>query len=431
MKKGLALLLCVCLALTALAGCSGKTKEMQKVTVCEVTHSIFYAPQYVALAKGFFADEGLDVELSNGGGADKVMSAVLSGNVDIGFAGPEASIYVYNEGKEDYTEVFAQVTKCDGSFLVGREKDASFTWDKLAGKHILPGRKGGVPYMAFEYAIRKNGMDPASDLLLDNSIQFDNMTGAFLGGTGDYVTMFEPTASSVEAEGKGYIVAAVGEEAGEMPYTAYFAKKSFIEKNADMIQRFTNAVYKGQKWVAEHSAAEIAEVVKDSFPDTDIALLTSAVQRYKDIGAYSTDPVLTQESFDLLQTVMTAAGELEKTARKQYLCGKGDAVKRYDTIKKRPAKGALTQENIGFGLTVLAHSVLKKPGNPQRIARLFSRTVHPKPPGQNCAAPLKREFSMQSKENCRRHPLWLSRRFDEAMRGNSRFKDDVFLRQHA
>ena len=185
MKKGLALLLCVCLALTALAGCSGKTKEMQKVTVCEVTHSIFYAPQYVALAKGFFADEGLDVERSSGGGADKVVGEVLSGNVDIGFAGPEASIYVYNEGKEDYTEVFAQVTKCDGSFLVGREKDASFTWDKLAGKHILPGRKGGVPYMAFEYAIRKNGMDPASDLLLDNSIQFDNMTGAFLGGTGD------------------------------------------------------------------------------------------------------------------------------------------------------------------------------------------------------------------------------------------------------
>ena len=222
-----------------------------------------------------------------------------------------------------------------------------------------------------------------------------------------------------------------------MPYTAYFAKKSYIEDNADMIQRFTNAVYKGQKWVAEHSAAgNRGGGQQTASPDTDIALLTSAVQRYKDIGAYSTDPVLTQESFDLLQTVMTAAGELEKTAparrdREQYLCGKGDAVKRYDTIKKRPAKGALTQENIGFGLTVLAHSALKKPGNPQRIARLFSRTVHPKPPGQNCAAPLKREFSMQSKENCRRHPLWLSRRFDEAMRGNSRFKDDVFLRQHA
>lgn len=313
MKKVLACLLAVCLAALALAGC-GEKAATQKVTLCEVTHSIFYAPQYVAIAKGFFAEEGLEVELSNGGGADKVMSAVLSGSVDIGFAGPEASVYVYNEGKEDYTEVFAQMTRCDGSFLVGREKDDAFTWDKLAGANILPGRKGGVPYMAFEYALRKNGLDPASDLTLDNSVQFDNMTGAFLGGTGDYVTMFEPTASSVEAEGKGYIVASVGEEAGEMPYTAYFAKKSYIEKNADLIQRFTNAVWKGQQWVDQHSAAEIAEVVKDSFPDTDAALLTSAIQRYKDIGAYSTDPVLTEESFNLLQTVITEAGELTQPA---------------------------------------------------------------------------------------------------------------------
>jgi len=313
MKKVLALLVAVCLMALPLAGCGGQDTA-QKVTLCEVTHSIFYAPQYVAIAKGFFAEEGLEIELSNGGGADKVMSAVLSGSVDIGFAGPEASIYVYNEGKADYTEVFAQVTKCDGSFLVGREKDDAFTWEKLAGAHILPGRKGGVPYMAFEYALRKNGLDPASDVELDNSVQFDNMTGAFLGGTGDYVTMFEPTASSVEAEGKGYIVASVGEEAGEMPYTAYFAKKSYIEKNADLIQRFTNAIYKGQQWVAQHTAAEIAEAVKDSFPDTDTALLESAIQRYKDIGAYSTDPVLTEESFNLLQTVMTEAGELTQTA---------------------------------------------------------------------------------------------------------------------
>lgn len=314
MKKCLALAAALCLAAAALAGCGGAARGMEKVTLCEVTHSIFYAPQYVALAKGFFAEEGLEVELSNGGGADKVMSAVLSGSVDIGFAGPEASIYVYNEGKEDYTEVFAQMTKCDGSFLVGREKAESFTWASLAGSHILPGRKGGVPYMAFEYALRKNGLDPAADVLLDNSVQFDNMTGAFLGGTGDYVTMFEPTASSVEAEGKGYIVASVGEEAGEMPYTAYFAKKSFIAEHADLIQRFTNAIYKGQQWVAQHSAEEIAETVKDSFPDTDPALLASAIQRYKDIGAYSTDPVLTEESFDLLQTVMTEAGELTQTA---------------------------------------------------------------------------------------------------------------------
>lgn len=313
MKKVMALLLCGALALGAFAGCGAET-GLQKVRLCEVTHSIFYAPQYVALEKGFFAEEGLDVELSNGGGADKVMSAVLSDNIDIGFAGPESCVYVYNEGKEDYTEVFAQLTKRDGSFLVAREPDEGFTWDKLKGTHILPGRKGGVPYMAFEYAIRQNGMDPATDMYLDNSIQFDNMTGAFLGGTGDYVTMFEPTASSVQAEGKGYIVAAVGDEAGDIPYTAYFAKKSYIEKNSELIQKFTNAIYKGQQWVQTHTAAEVAEAVKGQFADTDVALLESAVQRYKDIGAYSLDPVMTQDSFDRLQEVITLAGELKEKA---------------------------------------------------------------------------------------------------------------------
>ena len=313
-NKMIALALTTVLCLGALTGCGRSEASLEKVTVCEVTHSIFYAPQYAAMALGFFEEEGLDVELSNGGGADKVMSAVLSGSIDIGFAGPEASIYVYNEGKEDFTQVFAQMTKRDGSFLVARQPDDAFTWDKLKGAHILPGRKGGVPYMAFEYAIRKNGMDPATDMNLDTSVQFDNMTGAFLGGTGDYVTMFEPTASAVQAEGKGYIVAAVGDEAGEIPYTAYFAKKSYLAENADLVQRFTNAVYKGQQWVQEHTAREVAEAVQDSFADTDLELLESAVQRYKDIGAYSTDPVMTRESFDLLQTVMTEAGELTQTA---------------------------------------------------------------------------------------------------------------------
>lgn len=309
----MALALVCALALTVFAGCGAKTENV-KVRLCEVTHSIFYAPQYVALNKGFFADEGLDVELSNGGGADKVMSAVLSGDIDIGFAGPEASIYVYNEGRDDFTQVFAQVTRRDGSFLVGREPEPDFAWTDLKGKHILPGRKGGVPYMAFEYAIKKNDMDPAADLLLDNSIQYDNMTGAFLGGTADYVTMFEPTASVVEAEGKGYIVAAVGDEAGEMPYTAYFAKKSYLTEHADIIQKFTNALFRGQQWVEGHSAAEVAEAVKDSFADTDTAILESAIQRYKDVGAYCADPLLTEESFELLQTVMTSAGELAEHA---------------------------------------------------------------------------------------------------------------------
>lgn len=299
-----------------LSGCAKKEPEVKVDTVrlCEVTHSIFYAPQYVAIAKGFFEEENIDIELSNGGGADKVMSAVLSNSVDIGLAGPEASVYVYNSGKEDYTEVFAQLTACDGSFLVGREPKENFDWSELKGTHILPGRKGGVPYMAFRYAMEKNGLSPDSDANLDNTIQFDMMTGAFLGGTGDYVTMFEPVASSVQMEGKGYIVASVGAEAGYMPYTAYFTKKSFIEQNSDLIQRFTNAVAKGQQWVTEHSSEEIAECVKSFFADTDVALLTNAVQSYKDIEAFAETPVMTEEGFDRLQDVIQKAGELDKKA---------------------------------------------------------------------------------------------------------------------
>ena len=297
-----------------LVGCGKKEDGLDKVRVCEVTHSIFYAPQYAAIALGFFEEEGIEIELSNGQGADAVMAAVLSGNIDIGFAGPEASIYVYNEGKKDYTQVFAQITRRDGSFLIAREPDDNFTWDKVKGKTILPGRKGGVPYMALEYVLRQNGIDPYADTTLDNSVQFSMMTAAFTGGTGDYVTAFEPTASMLQQEGKGYIVASVGEAAGDIPYTAYFAKKSFIDKNSDLVQRFTNAVYKGQQWVAAHTDAEVAEAVAEFFPDTSLELLTASVASYRAIGAWNTDPVMSEESFNRLQTVMTQAGELTKTA---------------------------------------------------------------------------------------------------------------------
>lgn len=318
MKKRifLCVLVLIFVLLPILSGCSSKQEKNDTKTVrlCEVTHSIFYAPQYVAIAKGFFEQENISVELSNGGGADKVMSAVISNSVDIGLAGPEASVYVYNSGSEDYPEVFAQLTACDGSFLVAREPDPDFKWTDLADKHILPGRIGGMPYMAFRYAMEENGLNPDTDANLDNTIQFDMMTGAFLGGTGDYVTMFEPVASSVQLEGKGYIVASVGAAAGEMPYTAYFAKKSFIANNSDLIQRFTNAVAKGQKWVEEHTPEEIAECVKEFFADTDVALLASAVKSYKDIGAFATTPVMTQEAFNRLQEVIQRAGELDSPA---------------------------------------------------------------------------------------------------------------------
>ena len=312
--KWVAALTAVAVLAIGLVGCNQDDDGLQKVKVCEVTHSIFYAPQYAAIALGYFADEGIEIELSNGQGADAVMAAVLSGNIDIGFAGPEASIYVYNEGNADYTQVFAQITQRDGSFLIGREKDDNFTWDKVKGKVVLPGRKGGVPYMTLEHVLRENGIDPATDTTLDNSVQYAMMTAAFTGGTGDYVTAFEPTASMLQQQGQGYIVASVGEASGDIPYTAYFAKKSYIEGNSDLIQRFTNAVYRGQQWCATHTAAEIAAAVADQFPDTELALLEKSVKSYQSIDAWNATPVMGKAGFDRLQSVMTEAGELAKTA---------------------------------------------------------------------------------------------------------------------
>lgn len=286
--------------------------SLTKIRLNEVTRSVFYAPQYVAIAKGFMEEEGLEIEITTGQGADKVMTAVLAGQSDIGFAGPEASIYVYNEGKEDYCQVFAQLTQKDGSFLVAREGTDNFSWQDLKGKTVIPGRKGGVPYMTFEYVLKKNGINPQTDLVLDDSIKFDLMAGAFSGGTADYVTLFEPTATMTAQAGKGYVVASVGEASGEIPYTAYFASKSYIEKNSETIQKFTNAIYKAQKWVEEHSMKEVAEAIKDFFPDTDVDLLATVLQSYKDIDAWKTVPTMKQESFDLLQTVMEEAGELKQ-----------------------------------------------------------------------------------------------------------------------
>ena len=288
--------------------------ETKTIKVNEVTRSVFYAPQYVAINNGYFKENGIEVDLTTGQGADAVMTSVLSNQCDIGFAGPEASIYVYNEGKEDYTQVFAQMTKKDGSFLISRNKTNNFSWQDLKGKTVIPGRKGGVPYMTLEYVLRKNGIDPKKDVTLDDSIKFDLMAGAFTSGNADYVTLFEPTASLTSKENKGYIVASVGESAGEIPYTAYFAKKSYINNNEDTIQKFTNSIYKGQKWVKEHTSEEIAKLIANFFPNTDIELLESAIQSYKNIDAWNETPVLKKEAFDRLQEVMTLAGELTKEA---------------------------------------------------------------------------------------------------------------------
>ena len=318
MKKILVIIIIVAVIIAGavIYSMNNKTNDndLKKISVNEVARSVFYAPQYVAINNGFFKKEGLEIELTTGQGADKVMTAVLAGQSDIGFAGPEASIYVYNEGKEDYAEVFAQMTKRDGSFLVSKTDTDNFSWNDLKGKTVIPGRKGGVPYMTFEYVLKQNGIDPETDVNLDDSIKFDLMAGAFAGGDAEYVTLFEPTASMTEEAGKGYVVASVGEASGEIPYTAYFAKKSYIEENKDVIQGFTNAIYKGQQWVKQHSAKEIAEVIQDFFPDTDLDMLTKSIQSYMDIDAWNDTPVLKEEAFNRLQTVMKEAGELDKEA---------------------------------------------------------------------------------------------------------------------
>ena len=318
MKKILVIIIIVAVIIAGavIYSMNNKTNDndLKKISVNEVARSVFYAPQYVAINNGFFKEEGLEIELTTGQGADKVMTAVLAGQSDIGFAGPEASIYVYNEGKEDYAEVFAQMTKRDGSFLVSKTDTDNFSWNDLKGKTVIPGRKGGVPYMTFEYVLKQNGINPETDVNLDDSIKFDLMAGAFAGGDAEYVTLFEPTASMTEEAGKGYVVASVGEASGEIPYTAYFAKKSYIEENKDIIQGFTNAIYKGQQWVKQHSAKEIAEVIQDFFPDTDLDMLTKSIQSYMDIDAWNDTPVLKEEAFNRLQTVMKEAGELDKEA---------------------------------------------------------------------------------------------------------------------
>ncbi|MCL2217865.1 MAG: ABC transporter substrate-binding protein [Defluviitaleaceae bacterium] len=318
MRRNLLLLLLLLLVATAglLTGCNRQQDDDELVTVrlSEVMRSVFYAPQYVAIELGFFEDEGIRIDLITSDGADRVMTALLTGAVDIGFSGPEATIYVYNQGRADHAVVFAQVTKRDGSFLIAREPMPNFQWDDIRGSTILPGRRGGMPFMALEYVIRGFGIEPGVDVEFDTSVAFAAMVGAFLGGTADFVTAFEPVASTIELEGRGFVVASVGEASGEIPYTAYYALGSFIEANPDIIQGFTNAIFRGQLWVQENTPERVAEVITPFFPDADPAILVSAIARYMEIDAFSSVPMMTEDSFDRLQRVMESAGELTQLA---------------------------------------------------------------------------------------------------------------------
>lgn len=286
--------------------------DLKEVRVAEVTHSIFYAPQYLAHALGYFENEGLDVEIILTSGADKVTTAVLSGDVEIGFCGSEATIYVYNNGEKDYLINFSGLTKKDGSFLVSRVNE-KFDIKNLVGKHIIAGRKAGMPAMTLEYALNINGIK-TSEVNFDTSIDFASTTGAFIGGTGDYVSVFEPTASSLEKEGVGYIVASVGKLGGVVPYTAYNARKSYIENNEDVIKGFTKAIDKALVYVKEHSSSEIAEIIASYFPDTSLNDITSIIERYKNIDAWFDSTIISEEDFNHVMNIMENAGELTNRA---------------------------------------------------------------------------------------------------------------------
>lgn len=317
--------------LATLVSCSGKTKpeekKIVKVNVNEVVRSVFYAPFYAAVNNGFFKEEGIEINLTTGQGADKTMQQVLSGSADIGFCGPEQVIYIYNQNREDFPVIFANLTQKDGSFLVGRTKDDSFKWESLKGKTIIGGRPGGVPEMALEYALKEHGLDPAKDVKLITNLAFTATSGAFKAGTGDYVALFEPTATMLEKDNSGKIVASIGESVGDMGYTAFFATKSFIQKNEALIESFTRALYKGQLWVKNNSDEKVADTIISFFPGTDKDVIISVIKNYRGINAFAEDPILKEESMNKLMDVIQSY--------------------KADLIPKRPAFTDIVNNNIG------------------------------------------------------------------------------------
>lgn len=311
-KRMVAGVLAMAMVMTMCIGCGEKKSALTKVTLNEVAHSIFYAPQYVAIENGYFEEEGIDLELVTGFGADKTMAAVVAGEADVGFMGAESSVYLYAEGAENHAVNFAQLTQRAGNFLVAREPIENFTWDMLKGKDVLGGRKGGMPQMVFEYVLKMNGIDPAKDVNINQSIDFGSTAAAFSGGQGEFTVEFEPSATSLELSGEGYVVASLGVDSGYVPYTSYCVTKEYLEENEEIIQKFTNALQKGMEYVNTHTPKEIAEVIAPQFKETDVETIEIIVKRYHDQDTWKNDLVFEEESFDLLQNILEDAGELEE-----------------------------------------------------------------------------------------------------------------------
>lgn len=295
-----------------------ESTNLKTIRLNEVVRSVFYAPMYVAINEGFFEEEGLSIDLSTGQGADKTMQQLLSGNVDIGFSGPEQVVYIYNQGREDYPVVFGQLTQRDGSFLVGREEEENFDWSSLKGKEIIGGRPGGIPEMALEYVLKQNGLNPENDVKMVTNVDFTATAGAFKSGIGDYVALFEPTATMLEKDGAGNIVSSIGNEAGNISYTCFYTTKSYMDENPDIIQKFTNAIYKGQQWVQQHTSEEVADSIISFFPGTDKEVIVKVIDNYKNIKAYSETPEVSEDGLNKLMDIIQGYDESLITERPDF-----------------------------------------------------------------------------------------------------------------
>ncbi|ALX48435.1 ABC transporter substrate-binding protein [Lentibacillus amyloliquefaciens] len=305
-RFGIALLCCLFLLFTAACSSGSSTS----IKLAEVTRSVFYAPQYVAIEEDFFEEEGINIELQTTWGGDKTMTALLSDGADVALVGSETSIYVAAQGSKDKAINFAQLTQTDGTFLVAKEPKPDFKWEDIKNSTFLGQRVGGMPQMVGEYVLKQNSIDPQTDLNLIQNVDFANIPGAFSSGDAEYVQLFEPTASTFEKEGEGHIIASFGEESGSVPYTTFMTKESFINEDEETVKSFTKAIYKAQQWVQEHSAEEIADVIQPYFEDTSTEMLATSIERYKNQDSFASEPVLAKDGWNNLKTIMDEAGEL-------------------------------------------------------------------------------------------------------------------------
>lgn len=333
MRKIISALAASSAVILAVSGCAASPEANGMITVRlnEVVHSVFYAPQYVALANGYFEDEGLNIELSVGNGADKSMTALLSDSADIALLGTEAGIYVINEGRENSVKAFAQLTQRAGNFLISRTDGENFDWESLRGKSVIGGRKGGMPELVLEYVLKQKGLE--NDVEIINNISFESTAGAFAADVGDFTVEFEPTATSLEQEGVGFVAASLGTECGFVPYTVYMASSEYMEENPDIIQKFTNAVYRGQLWTENHTSGEIAEVIQSYFPENDVETLAGIIERYKSQDTWRATPVYSEEDFELFEDIMEEGGELTRRVAFDELIDNSFAQKAVETVK--------------------------------------------------------------------------------------------------